>query len=66
MGGRWGRGGRGGRRGHNKETAFHIIPCGEIPTGLLALLARTNIAGAILLYISLCAYIGKDPPISLP
>ena len=52
-------GGRGGLRG----LGFDIIPCGNLLAGVLGLLAHSDIFGAILRYISLCAYIGKDPPI---
>jgi hypothetical protein len=58
-----GRGGLGGLGvlgvlgGHRRRRDFQTIPFGD----LLGLLGRTDIIGPILRYISLCAYIGKDP-----
>lgn len=43
--------------GHRRRRDFQTIPFGD----LLGLLGRTDIIGPILRYISLCAYIGKDP-----
>jgi hypothetical protein len=52
-----GRGGLGVLGGHRRRRDFQTIPFGD----LLGLLGRTDIIGPILRYISLCAYIGKDP-----
>lgn len=54
-----GAGGLGGLRG----LGFDIIPFSDLLGGPLGLLAHSDIFGAILRYISLCVYIGKNLPI---
>ena len=58
-----GRGGLGSLGGHKRRMGLDIIHCVDFFAGLLGLLAHTDVFEAILRYISLCAYIGKDPPI---
>jgi hypothetical protein len=49
-----------------RRMVFDFILFGDLLAGLLGLPVHDDFSEAISRYISLCAYIGKDPPMQFP